>query len=382
MGWCVKSIKKALKLKPGTLVFTEFEESKSACARTFSPNHVCIYVDYPMTSIAHSVKVGGQLPGVKLTEIPNGRHQFFEYSDDILSKRFNSIARLWSQATKVYTLAQFEELYPKRFFDSDKDYERYTQSFDKGQTLRGPATPYNYARSSSELFDRARDSTLKKFNISSLRRAIQYASLSGKQVSIDGNMRCSSFVTAVVQSAVLQPYVNPMHSYCSFLERLDDKAFFNASIKSDSLKRFYLDYIDKPFSWPDGFCFDNKYVLPNDIYTQVSKSKAWTDKGRVTIDESHLVVVNDKKCAPVRVARDKQLSVFRRLNRSSQSEEQMMSYQQDSVALYMTPPSSPKKKSSKEKDENKFTPLRKAKVRTPKVVGSIDRRSKRALSMI
>lgn len=299
-----------LGLRPGDIFVTEMPY-EDATASDFPPvtnfkefvaGHVAIWTGNEFTkSLAHSVSEGYQLPGIRLSKIGDGRHVIFRTSNSALAERIALIARRWSMGTSVYDLERFEQVYPKRFWDSAQNYEKHKRDFFSIPAVKtlGPATPYPFERSSSQLFHRARNANLVKFTTESLRRAVKFAARSELIGPISRGMRCTSFVISTVQAAILSEITRKTSAKTSFKyykdQRFNDYA--NTVLVSnwqDSDIGIKVQEALKTQNFETIFgkvmAIDSKYATPNDLFQAlITHNTEWGYVGSVSVFEGEIV---------------------------------------------------------------------------------------------
>ena len=308
-----KLIASSLDLMPGDIFITEMPYEDSSLEdfspisnlKQFKASHLAIWTGSNFTKpLAHSVAEGHKLPGTRLTHIGDGRHIIFRLANRPLAERIAVIARRWAMSTSIFDLTRFEKVYPKRFWDDSKSYDQHKHDFFSipHVTTSGPATPYDFERSSTQLYDRARNPLLIKFTDDSLRRAIKFASRSELMGPISNGMRCTSFVVSTVQAAVLSAFTNQTVTKTSFkhFKALPFSHYSKASLSTDwnlSEKGKQLQYAvetqDFRAVFPEGMAIDSKYALPGDILTALSQSeKEWVLIGSFCLYQGTVLHLN------------------------------------------------------------------------------------------
>ncbi|MDI1352771.1 MAG: hypothetical protein PSV35_08435 [bacterium] len=285
-------IASTLGLMPGDIFVTEmpYEDptiedfSPVINFKQFDAGHVAIWTGSGFTKpLAHSVSEGYQLPGIRLTKTGDGRHLIFRPANRDLAEKIALIARRWAMGNSVFDEQRFEQVYPKGFWDSPKNYDKHKYDFFSipFAKILGPATPYPFRRASAQVHDRARNPELKKFTEDSLRRAIKFSARSDIIGPISKGMRCTSFVVATIQAAVLHDITEQTISKTSFkdFKQQPFNVYANKVLSPDwkvSEKGKQLQEASKNNAFnkifPSGLAIDSKYAIPNDLFSALSQN--------------------------------------------------------------------------------------------------------------
>lgn len=363
-------ISTSLSLKPGDIIFTEMPYD-NACAEDFEPvtnfknftvGHVAIWTGDKFTKpLAHSVTEGYRLPGIRLTNIVEGRHVVFRLNDKSLAEKVGLIARRWAMSSSIFDLSRFENVYPKRFWDSLENYEKHKYDFFSipNATTVGPGTPYSFERASNQLYDRARNAELKKFTDDSLRRAIKFASRSELTGPISGGMRCSSFVISTVQAAVLSDLTRQITVKASFkhYKNVPFNKYANtvlvenwdASEKGQKLKQAVeLDNFNDIF--PCGVAINSKYAVPNDLFSSLTQSNPdWELVGSFSLYQGKVMHLRDKTKSiepkATALSEEKVSALLLKQDDALQEQAKQEKQTQGRFSLFATPPRNKKDQS-------------------------------------
>ncbi len=287
-------------LMPGDIIITEmpFEDDTIEDFKPvkdiqqFLPGHVAIWTGSEFTKpLAHSVYEGYKLPGVRLTNIGDGRHVIFRLKNQTLAEKISAIARCWSSSVSVFDFNRFDKVYPKRYWDSPAEYEQHKIDFFAipESQVYGPATPYNFERASLQKFHRLREPRSIEFTDGSLLRAIKFSARSEVMGPISTGMRCTSFVASVIQAASLAELTKKTAIKTSFshyknmsFNQFADIVLVDNWLDSNQGRQLQqaIDTQDFTKIFPGGFNIDSKYALPQDVLVGISEHvNDWTSVG-------------------------------------------------------------------------------------------------------
>ena len=241
----------------------------------YDAGHTSLWVDGDRP-IAHSVRDGYRLPGVRLTNLFDGRHVLLRprYTEDKEAFQLaGTILKTWALSTRTIDLTKYEQIYPEK--DWPDRHARDLHNFFTTELARiaAPSTPYNEERSDKDKFYLARNPSLQNFTGESLRRSIKFSTrreLTSPN-SISKGQRCTAVVMAAIQAAYLAPIVYSLPDKQSFkMHKNQDPATYieqylmpgwdNTPIGSRLKKA--LETNDYSQIFPPAISFDQRYVIP------------------------------------------------------------------------------------------------------------------------
>ncbi len=316
----LKKIARILDLKPGDIIISEMPFENPTAKdfdnfRSFTPGHTSVWTgeqfDRPF---AHSVREGYRPPGLKVSGIWEGRHMVFRYNGDpSTATQASSMIRKWASAETIYSKEKYIQTYPPQFWDNrhERDLKNYFNESKEQRTIAGPATPYGGARAFFDIANLEKNKDLAKLGEEGIRRAIKFAALQNLEdasVSKKGQ-RCTPIVTAAFQASILAPIVIPQKSKIPFkqfkgrpfLEYADQVLIPNW--RSTPLGQALLKAVttqDYSEIFPAPFSVDQRYALPNKLFSQLSSSPDFEKIGNFSYFKDRLVLV-EKETPQVRI---------------------------------------------------------------------------------
>ena len=243
----IERIKEELSPHMGDIIISElpYEDSVREDYFPFSSldeyeaGHTSLWVDGDRP-IAHSVREGYRLPGIRLTNLFDGRHAILRprhTEDKEAFQLAGTILKTWALSTRDIGLPEYNKIYPKK--DWLDRHARDIRNFFTTTLARiaAPSTPYNEERSDSDKFTLARNPSLQNFTEEGLRRAIKFATR--RELTspdpISKGQRCTAAAIAAIQAAYLAPIVRPLPNKQSFKmhKNQDPNAYVDQYLISD-----------------------------------------------------------------------------------------------------------------------------------------------------
>lgn len=242
----------------------------------YEAGHTSLWVDGDRP-IAHSIREGYRLPGVRLTNLFDGRHALLRPRQEEDKKAFQlagTILKTWALSTRDIGLAEYHQIYPKKDWE-DRHARDIRNFFTTALTrIAAPSTPYNESRADGDKFTLARNPSLQNFTDESLRRAIKFATR--RELTspdpISKGQRCTAVAMAAIQAAYLAPIVRALPERQSF------KAYKNQDPKTYIDQYFIPDWEKTPIGgrlktaleagdysqlFPSAILVDQRYALPS-----------------------------------------------------------------------------------------------------------------------
>ena len=301
-----------LKLQDGDILIMEAPYEDAADADMFKfnpagfhPTHSMLWIAGNALPVAHSVREGYRLPGIRLTHLPEGTCQIFRSTNEpSVPKNAAEIMKNWALSTRLYSREDYLTTYPQTFWieRQPKDMKHFYQQAQA--MISGPATPYLEPRATNDLFDLARNPALSVMGNEGLRRAIKFASRKNitSPDAMSKGQRCTPALIAAYQAAVLAPIVKEgsksnlpfkQHKGKQFESYADEvliEGWKDTTIgKTLLLARKTGDYIPL-FSAP--FAVDQRYATPRIFNSALQVSPDFEMIGQLCYFKSKIKVIN------------------------------------------------------------------------------------------
>lgn len=302
-----KELERGLKLQSGDILILEMpcvdsseDEYFPVKIKQIQPIHTMLWIKGNAHPVAHSVRAGFNLPGVRLTKLPSGNGQVFRYKDSSLMMEAANILRNWALTTRYYSKEDYLATYPPTFW-LDRNKRDLLNFFSNEKAIvSGPSTPYLEPRATYDLMDLARDPTRLVMGDEGLRRAIKFASRRNTMSpeSFSKGQRCTATLVAAYQAAILAPIVklggkitHPFKQYKgkAFEEYANDvliEGWRDTEIGKKLLQaRTDGDYVPL---FTKAFAVDQRYVTPNFLYKAMNSSDEYTMVGQFSYFDKKL----------------------------------------------------------------------------------------------
>jgi len=242
----------------------------------YEAGHTSLWMDGDRP-IAHSIRDGYRLPGVRLTNLFDGRHALLRprhTEDKEAFQLAGTILKTWALSTRGIGLAEYNQTYPEK--DWPDRHARDIRNFFTTALARiaAPSTPYKEERSNIDQFTLARNPSLQNFTEEGLRRAIKFATR--RELTspnpISKGQRCTAVVMAAIQAAYLAPIVRPLPDKQSFKIHKDQhpNTYIEQYLIPDwektpigSRLKTALETGDYSQLFPPAISFDQRYALPS-----------------------------------------------------------------------------------------------------------------------
>lgn len=279
----IEFIKENLSLDMGDIIITEspYEDAERDDYFPFTDldgyeaGHTSLWVDGDRP-IAHATREGYRLPGVRLTNILDGRHAILRprhMEDKEAFQLAGTILKTWALSTRTIGLPEYHQIYPEK--DWPDRHARDIHNFFTTETGRiaSPSTPYNEERSDKDKFILARNPSLQNFSEEGLRRAIKFATrreLTSPE-PVSKGQRCTPIVLAAIQAAYLAPIVRPSEERQSFKihKNKHPRSYIEHYLVPDweqtpigSRLKAALETDDYSQIFPPAISFDQRYAIP------------------------------------------------------------------------------------------------------------------------
>lgn len=305
-----KELERGLKLQSGDILILETPCDDSSEGEYFpvkikniQPIHTMLWIQGNAHPVAHSVRTGFNLPGVRLTKLPSGNGQVFRYKDSSLMMDAANILRNWALTTQYYSKEDYLKTYPSKYWP-DRHKKDLSNFFSNEKAkISGPSTPYLEPRATYDLMDLARDPKRLLMGDEGLRRAIKFASRRNttSPESFSKGQRCTATLVAAYQAAILAPIVklggkitHPFKQYKgkAFEEYADDvliEGWRDTDIGKKLLQaRADGDYVPL---FTKAFAVDQRYVTPNFLYKAMHSSDEYSMVGQFSYFDKKLEMV-------------------------------------------------------------------------------------------
>lgn len=307
-------LQNTLQLQDGDILFADFtfeDEDTSNYDRDnivhFEPRHTMMWLKDHVHPIAHSVREGYHLPGIRLTKIPEGQIQIFRSINTTLSpEKAAKFMRNWSLSSKLYAKEDYQKTFPLKFWEERHSMDIQNFYCNSEAKVSGPATPYLEPRATFDLCDLSRNPNLIIMEEEGLRRAIKFASRQNviSPEPISKGQRCTPTLVAAYQASVLMSIVKlAKKSDFSFkqykdlqFEKYADEVLIEgwrdtACGKKLLAARSQNNYIEL-FTAP--FALNQRYATPKNLYELLQKSKDYNYLGMVNYKNSYMEITNSE----------------------------------------------------------------------------------------
>jgi len=235
-------VEQKLDSKPGDIIIYEdlFEDSDENDVipfddtTNFKPTHTAVWIggDHPL---AHSVRHGYRLPGLRATNLQQGRAVVFRASDSQFAKQFCEVFKTWALSKKSLSKSDYESQYPKKHWKKRSEKDLYNFFSNEDAIVGGPATIYAEPRATYDMYDLMRASKKNQLADEGLRRAIKFATRRAltSPEGISKGQRCTPVVIAAMQAVALASIVPPAKSKKTFKVFKDQPPASSAARKLD-----------------------------------------------------------------------------------------------------------------------------------------------------
>ena len=304
-------IKETLQINPGDILIYEmpFDDANREDMfpienlSEFEPQHTAMWVTGSEKPIAHSVREGYKLPGLRLTAVTDARCMVFRnIENNKLNQQAAAIIKNWALGTILYSKEDYIKSYPLTHWQErhDKDLKNFYES--EHLIVPGPAIIYPQPRAQNDLFDLARDSTLAVMNQEGLRRAVKFSSrrLLSSPEKISKGQRCTPMVVAAVQAAILAPIVKASKMNVSFkkyknrpFEEYADNVLVEGWRETELGKKIVEAFTTNDYSklFPAPFAVDQRYAYPNSFYKALQNDKSYQQIGSFSCFETEVETI-------------------------------------------------------------------------------------------
>lgn len=271
----------------------------------FTPSHSLLWITDSTLPVAHSVRDGYRLPGIRLTRLPEGKYLVYRHqSTSLLSKHASEIMKNWALSTRLYSKDDYLTTYPQRFWleRQSKDLKHFYGN--EHALISGPSTPYLEPKATEDILDVIRTPSLLVMGDEGLRRAIKFASRRNviSPHPMSKGQRCTAALIAAYQAAILAPIVkegtkssHPFKQYKGKpFEAYADEVLIDGWQDTETGKLLLLarktnDYtllFDLPFA------VDQRYATPKTLHIALRKSPSIEFVGQFSYFRSKIEIIN------------------------------------------------------------------------------------------
>lgn len=279
-----------LSLEPGDIIIYEdlYDDANEgdffpfSAGGDFFPSHTAMIIsgDKPLV---HSVRLGYRLPGLRVTNLQQGRAHVFRMKNNEIAQKASELLTYWALLTQLHTRKTYENTYPKRYWNTRYDQDIKNFFFKSSSKVSGPLIPFPEPRATNDLYTLARDRNIKNMGSEGLRRSIKFASrteMSSEQLITKGQ-RCTPMIIAALQASYLEPIVeksSKKRSFKHFKNCLPKNYLNNVLIKSWEDTQLgkeitkAVDSNDYSRLFPQEINIDQRFVTPKMFFQRLIAS--------------------------------------------------------------------------------------------------------------
>ncbi len=297
-----------LQPEPGDLIISEFPYEDATIKdfefknlNGFDAGHTSLWVtgDKPL---AHAVREGYHLPGVRLTHFFEGRHILFRTTNPEIKaamQQASEILKTWGLATREISLEQYQSIYPEK--DWKHRYKKDIPNFFSTPTnkIAAPAIAYNEQRAEGDKFAIARQPKIQEFSHESLRRAIKFATRRELSSDVSKGQRCTAIAMAAIQAAFLAPIIKPATEKISFkqyknrpIQEYINEYLIDNWQEKDIGKRLEKALEQNNFNglFPAPFMKDQRYALPTTLLKSLKLNSGFERIGQISCFKEYIAI--------------------------------------------------------------------------------------------